>query len=480
MQSLIVLMAQDAPSFCYYPSPAAGGAEMSPDMFERVADWARRDGLMLHLVCGSRGLPEFAQKHLADERRYACYLPAEAPASTPNDIPVVRADGPKDIDLIPANRHTIGILRVPPTSLNALPEVWETLASKVYRVVTVLLDLDRYEADQLERYDRILAQMRNRLGSWYQAGRELEVSCLSDRMALQAPCHCQAGLDHLTIDPAGGLHICPGFAATGADPVGRLGSPVAIPNAYLLRLEHAPICAVCDAFHCRRCVYVNLRSTLEINTPPWQACRASHREREQARLLLSEMQSQGVLMDLQPIPGISYEDPLELLLNPQRPRLYEAPYYPEDTGPEPPPPLSRSRIREPAVPGRSPDDIPSEKENHQNPARRPEYRPDAPPLKEPFEMASNAVGRVSPQERDTIKNLHLRKAGLAELFTTLTKLDAASLESNPLYDKLINDMGAVSVAFQAWWDQTAEQYGWPNEPGKKWRIDFDTCEIFLE
>ena len=95
-------------------------------------------------------------------------------------------------------------------------------------------------------------------------------------------------------------------------------------------------------------------------------------------------------------------------------------------------------------------------------------------------MLSSAVGRVTEEERDEIRALHIRKTGLAELFNTLTKADAQTLESSPLYDKLIADMGEVSVKFQRWWDTMSEKYKWESIPGKKWRIDFDTCDIHLD
>ncbi len=95
-------------------------------------------------------------------------------------------------------------------------------------------------------------------------------------------------------------------------------------------------------------------------------------------------------------------------------------------------------------------------------------------------MASKAVAKVTPEERDNIRKLHMKKSGLSELFASLARLDADTLESSPLYDKLIADMGTVSLAFQEWWDTMAKNYKWPIEAGKKWRIDFDTCEVFLD
>ena len=95
-------------------------------------------------------------------------------------------------------------------------------------------------------------------------------------------------------------------------------------------------------------------------------------------------------------------------------------------------------------------------------------------------MSSSEVGKVTPEERDQIRELHLKKSGLSELFTTLSKLDRESLDASPLYDKVITDMGKVSVEYQQWWDNMATRYQWNGIPGKKWRIDFDTCSIYLD
>ena len=83
------------------------------------------------------------------------------------------------------------------------------------------------------------------------------------------------------------------------------------------------------------------------------------------------------------------------------------------------------------------------------------------------------VGKVSEEERDTIKTLFERKNGLAELANILTP-------DNPLYDKLVMDMGETSTRFQKWWDDMGAKYGWESKPNGKWSINFETCEISLE
>ncbi len=82
------------------------------------------------------------------------------------------------------------------------------------------------------------------------------------------------------------------------------------------------------------------------------------------------------------------------------------------------------------------------------------------------------VGAVTEEEKKEILSLHERKNGLNELAKIMKADDA-------LYDKMVMDMGATSVKFQAWWDRMAKKYKWEAKDGGNWEIDFETNEIFL-
>lgn len=92
-------------------------------------------------------------------------------------------------------------------------------------------------------------------------------------------------------------------------------------------------------------------------------------------------------------------------------------------------------------------------------------------------MADINCGKVTVAEKDEIQALHLRKVALSELFLSLAKLDTELMDK--LYEKVIMDVGKTTTLFQGWWDTKAKQYGWEAKNGGSWRIDFDTCEIFL-
>jgi CXXX repeat peptide maturase len=85
-------------------------------------------------------------------------------------------------------------------------------------------------------------------------------------------------------------------------------------NPHLLQLRHAPICSRCDAYQCRRCVYLSQLMTGELNTPSRQQCVAAHLERNASRRLLRRLRPFLRNSDEMPeIPEIDYLDPLELV-----------------------------------------------------------------------------------------------------------------------------------------------------------------------
>ena len=93
------------------------------------------------------------------------------------------------------------------------------------------------------------------------------------------------------------------------------------------------------------------------------------------------------------------------------------------------------------------------------------------------EKTEEVCGKVTMEERDEIKALFLRKNALSELFLVLSRLDSGSLD--PLYEKVVKDMGETAQAFHSWWDNKVAQYGWKGIEGGNWRVDFVTCEVYL-
>lgn len=192
---------------------------------------------------------------------------------------------------------------------------------------------------------------------------------------------------------------------------------------------------------------MNQRATLELNTPASQVCRTAHVEREVSRRMLAYLHERRCLENLPPIAPLDYDDPLHVVL--------EGKFGARRTH-------ARPRHGTPPVEGGS----------HTSPAT---------PSVAEARCSDGAVGRVSAADRDRIRELYLRRQGLAALFTTLAKMDAETLESSPLYDRIVRDMGVVTVEFDAWWEAMAAKYAWRRDhPDQSWRVDFESCDVYLE
>ena len=43
----------------------------------------------------------------------------------------------------------------------------------------------------------------------------------------------------------------------------------------------------------------------------------------------------------------------------------------------------------------------------------------------------------------------------------------------------MKDLGETDAKYQDWWDRMAMKYQWESAQNGKWKINFETCEIYL-
>ena len=77
-------------------------------------------------------------------------------------------------------------------------------------------------------------------------------------------------------------------------------------------MSYAPICRNCDAYQCKRCVWLNRKTTYELNTPSHEQCVVSHLERNESRELLANIRKNGIFLPDKEIKEISYLDPFDV------------------------------------------------------------------------------------------------------------------------------------------------------------------------
>lgn len=298
MQYLILLYDSAAPSFCYYPSPEKG-EKMSLETLRKAILFAHKEGLAVNVVTGAEPLPEDVKAEL-DGIIHVVIAPLEFPHDNVKDVSVI--DWTPDFDRLqlPDNPDRDLILRVPLSGLTSLSVAVRALKGKCRRVNIQMLDQNRYSAADFKTYEDQLADLSAIV---LESG--MEINTITDRLVLKQMNSCGAGDTAITVAPDGKLYVCPGFYYDGEPACGDVDSGLDLPNARLYKLEYAPICRRCDAWQCRRCVWMNRRTTGEVNTPSRGQCVAAHKERH-ASVLLS-------LKGSAPLEDVPYEDPLELI-----------------------------------------------------------------------------------------------------------------------------------------------------------------------
>lgn len=185
-----------------------------------------------------------------------------------------------------------------------------------YKKLNIVFDNEEnITNEQLEIYHKQLKKVADFILKEYNQGNTLQLNILTDRILLTQMNNCNAGKENITLMPNGKFYICPAFYYENErDTVGDLNQGLNIKNAQLYEIEYAPICRICDSFHCKRCVYINKKMTYEVNTPSKQQCIISHIERNVSKYLLDNLQAKNIINSSIKIEEIDYLDPFEKIV----------------------------------------------------------------------------------------------------------------------------------------------------------------------
>ena len=176
----------------------------------------------------------------------------------------------------------------------------------------VFIDVESFSETQIQVYRKILSELVKCIENSIMAGNNIHTNLITDRIALDYMNNCGAGDTSITLAPDGKFYPCPAFYYDNNTyyTIGNIDMGLNIKNKNLYKLEYSPLCKRCDAYHCKRCVWLNKKLTYEINTPSRQQCVMSHLEREASKLLLEIFHKHNILLEKE-IKTINYIDPFD-------------------------------------------------------------------------------------------------------------------------------------------------------------------------
>ena len=192
--------------------------------------------------------------------------------------------------------------------------------SRTPRLNVVITDVETFTDEDFGKYKAVLSELSAAVEQLYAEGKSPQLNILTDRMMLREMNNCGAGDTTLTLAPNGKFYVCPAFYYDDeADSVGDINAPdfrsaedLDVRNRQLYKLDHAPICRHCDAWQCKRCVWLNRKTTLEVNTPSHEQCVVAHLERNASRELLQRIRRHGTFLpEQEEIKELDYLDPFD-------------------------------------------------------------------------------------------------------------------------------------------------------------------------
>lgn len=310
---LIVLLSSRAPSICHYSIKKEDEETITTDILDDTFAFAFKENASIHYVFPDERLSEALEKRISqvDGVRISS---SESYYKDSSDIIVYDT-----VDSLVKETSFIeyAVLSITPQVISELKRINTDVLSLFGRIVFSFRDFGSFSLTVAhETYKPVLDYLSNTIIKWWSQGGKTQISVLTDLLFTSSHLDCKAGIDHVTVSPHGHIYICPGFYSDASDDfIGDIHTGFCIPNQELLALDHAPICRKCDAFQCKRCLWLNRHMTREINTPSKEQCVISHIERNCTREMLSRLRiiDEGFLPH-KTIPEIDHLDPLDILL----------------------------------------------------------------------------------------------------------------------------------------------------------------------
>lgn len=312
LQYLIILLDDTSISFCHYENPVKETRLISLNTLKAGIRFGMMENLMIQYVYPDYELPtEYAEVIESIDHSKIKGLHQNLNKEDSDDADVLVLNGFDDLRTV----EVPVVLRVGKQELFANETKVVELQERVPRLNVVITDVETFTNEEFEKYKFFLQQLSAKTEQMYVDGKAPQLNVLTDRMMLSQMNNCGAGDTNITLAPNGKFYVCPAFYYNDeTDTIGDLEHGLDIKNKQLYKLDNAPICQHCDAYQCKRCIWLNRKTTLEVNTPSHEQCVVAHLERNACRELLKNIRKHGTFLPEQnEIKEIDYLDPFNIV-----------------------------------------------------------------------------------------------------------------------------------------------------------------------
>ena len=314
-------------SYCHYQNDKVKHNLIPIDVLKDGIKYAMLENLTIQFVYPEYSLPE-EYNDIIDTIDHCKIVPSTSiDSKLRNEADVVVFSDWTGMQFYPFIQGQSYILRTSKLDFFDRFLFLKDVLSKVSRLNVVLTDIETYGEQDFKKYEEILTSLSSIVEQMFVDGKSPQLNLLTDRMVLAEMNNCNAGENNITLAPDGKFYVCPafynlptidGYERTMGDicnkgyNIGNIYDGLDIKNPQLYKLAYAPICRNCDAYQCKRCIWLNRKTTCEVNTPSHEQCVVAHLERNASRMLLNNIRKHGsFLPEREEIKVIDYLDPFD-------------------------------------------------------------------------------------------------------------------------------------------------------------------------
>ncbi|MBQ8192169.1 MAG: CXXX repeat peptide maturase [Bacteroidaceae bacterium] len=315
LQYLIILLDDASTSYCHYKSSSINHRLIDLVNLKAGIRFAMKENLMIQFVYSDSDLPR-EYKEVIETIDHSKIIPSTS--SLVDDADVVVFNNWKDIIGYTLDAKATYVLRICMDDLFAQRNIIKTFIGKVARLNIVITDVEAFTENDMFKYQTVLDTFGKEVEGLFKENLSPQLNVITDRIALTQMNNCNAGSSNITLAPDGKFYICPAFYYDEDKEtfcVGDLQNGLYIKAAKLYKLAYAPLCRTCDAYQCKRCVWINRKMTYDITTPSHEQCVLAHLERNASRKVLEATRTEKVFYPEQDIKEINYLDPFDVRID---------------------------------------------------------------------------------------------------------------------------------------------------------------------
>lgn len=323
IQYLIIQLDDTSTSYCHYADGKTEHRLIDFDDLQAGILFAMKENLTIQFVYPDYELPQKYKDAIHSIDHSDIVSSSCKDINLKDNADIIVLNGWTTVEQYDFKDNTVYVLRTTKVDLLDKYQLLIPILSSIARLNIVITDIDAFTEQDFEDYKKMLASLSEEIEKLYIKGKLPQLNLLTDRMILDKMNNCNAGWENITLAPDGKFYVCPAFYLANNDEefglgktkysIGDLKVGLDIKNPQLYRLNHAPLCCICDAYQCKRCVWLNRKTTYELNTPSHEQCVIAHLERNASRELLNNIRKHGAFLpEREEIKEITYLDPFEI------------------------------------------------------------------------------------------------------------------------------------------------------------------------